>query len=144
MDWLHILREEVAEAFAETDPVALRGELVQVAAVAVAWAEAIDRRTVGREPPVSDTEVLRLSWESINPHTAAAYEAEYGRGIWQRLDWTLLDDEWHDTSVEFTGDERIGQYRTLLRWAETREQPIRNVVLERGTRPEVAWQQVDR
>ena len=43
--WLHILREEVAEAFAESDPAKLRAELVQVAAVAVAQIEAIDRRT---------------------------------------------------------------------------------------------------
>jgi hypothetical protein len=43
-DWLHILLEEVAEAFAESDPVKLRTELIQVAAVAVQWADAIDRR----------------------------------------------------------------------------------------------------
>lgn len=42
--WLHILAEEVAEAFAESDPAKLRVELIQVAAVAVAWVEAIDRR----------------------------------------------------------------------------------------------------
>jgi len=42
--WRDILREEVAEAMAESDPVRLRDELVQVAAVAVNWAEAIDRR----------------------------------------------------------------------------------------------------
>lgn len=42
--WRHILIEEVAEAFAETDPAKLRAELVQVAAVAAAWIEAIDRR----------------------------------------------------------------------------------------------------
>lgn len=42
--WLHILLEEIAETFAETDPAALRVELIQTAAVAVAWAEAIDRR----------------------------------------------------------------------------------------------------
>lgn len=42
--WRHILDEEMREAFAEPDPVALRAELVQVAAVAVAWIEAIDRR----------------------------------------------------------------------------------------------------
>jgi hypothetical protein len=42
--WLDILREELAEAFAESDPVNLRSELIQVAAVAVAWVEAIDRR----------------------------------------------------------------------------------------------------
>jgi hypothetical protein len=42
--WLHILNEEVAEAFAEHEPAKLRAELVQVAAVAVAWVENIDRR----------------------------------------------------------------------------------------------------
>lgn len=42
--WSDILAEEVAEAFAETDPVKLRTELIQVAAVAVAWVECIDRR----------------------------------------------------------------------------------------------------
>lgn len=45
--WAHILREEVAEALAESDPYRLRRELVQVAAVAVAWVEAIDRRLGG-------------------------------------------------------------------------------------------------
>lgn len=39
-----IFLEEVFEALTEDDPVRLREELVQVAAVAVAWIEAIDRR----------------------------------------------------------------------------------------------------
>jgi len=43
--WRDILAEEVYEAFAESDPVKLRTELVQAAAVCVAWIEAIDRRT---------------------------------------------------------------------------------------------------
>lgn len=42
--WADILMEEVAEALAESDPSALRAELVQVAAVSLAWVEAIDRR----------------------------------------------------------------------------------------------------
>jgi len=42
--WAHILREEVYEALDEADPVKLRAELIQVAAVATAWIEAIDRR----------------------------------------------------------------------------------------------------
>jgi hypothetical protein len=42
--WTNVLLEEVAEAFAESDPARLREELIQVAAVAVAWAECIDRR----------------------------------------------------------------------------------------------------
>lgn len=45
LTWLLILREEFYEAMAEEDPVRLREELVQVAAVATAWVEAIDRRT---------------------------------------------------------------------------------------------------
>jgi len=42
--WEMILLEEVWEALAETDPVKLRAELIQVAAVAVAWVEDIDSR----------------------------------------------------------------------------------------------------
>ena len=39
-----ILLEEVFEALAESNPARLRVELVQVAAVAVAWVEKIDRQ----------------------------------------------------------------------------------------------------
>jgi malonyl CoA-acyl carrier protein transacylase len=50
--WSLILLEEAHEAAAETDPARLREELLQVAAVAVAWVEAIDRRTAkGVHPP---------------------------------------------------------------------------------------------
>ncbi|KDN23202.1 hypothetical protein [Amycolatopsis rifamycinica] len=45
LTWLHILREEVYEGFAEADPAALAEELIQVAATAACWAEAIERRT---------------------------------------------------------------------------------------------------
>lgn len=44
VSWLDILNEEQAEAAAETDLMALRKELVQTAAVAVAWIEDIDSR----------------------------------------------------------------------------------------------------
>jgi hypothetical protein len=43
--WLLISDEEHCEALAESDPVKLRAELVQDAAVKVAWIAAIDRRT---------------------------------------------------------------------------------------------------
>lgn len=46
--WRHIATEEDMEAYAESDPVKLRAELVQSAAVKVAWIAAIDRRT---KPP---------------------------------------------------------------------------------------------
>lgn len=42
--WADVLLEEVWEALAEVDPAKLRTELIQVAAVATAWVEAIDRR----------------------------------------------------------------------------------------------------
>lgn len=42
--WRDILTEEVFEAYAESDPIKLREELVQVSAVAVCWIEAIDAR----------------------------------------------------------------------------------------------------
>lgn len=45
LDWTGILLEEVYEALAEDDSAKLRSELVQVAAVAAAWIESIDRRT---------------------------------------------------------------------------------------------------
>ncbi|MFJ2174366.1 NUDIX hydrolase [Streptomyces sp. NPDC087851] len=45
--WRDVLLEEAHEALAESDPARLRAELLQVAAVATAWVEAIDRRTPG-------------------------------------------------------------------------------------------------
>lgn len=45
--WRDILTEEVFEAYAEDDPIAVRAELVQVAAVAVKMIAAIDASPVG-------------------------------------------------------------------------------------------------
>jgi predicted house-cleaning noncanonical NTP pyrophosphatase (MazG superfamily)/ADP-ribose pyrophosphatase YjhB (NUDIX family) len=42
--WRHVLLEEVFEALAESEPVGLRTELIQTAAVAVQWVQALDRR----------------------------------------------------------------------------------------------------
>lgn len=44
LTWRHILAEEFFEALAESEPAALRGELVQTAAVAVKWIQSLDRR----------------------------------------------------------------------------------------------------
>lgn len=44
LTWMDIILEEIFEASAETDPVALRKELVQSAAVLAAWIEDIDSR----------------------------------------------------------------------------------------------------
>lgn len=37
--WVHLVREEIAEAFEEDDPARLAEELVQVAALCVSWVE---------------------------------------------------------------------------------------------------------
>jgi hypothetical protein len=42
--WRDILNEEIQEAFAEVAPAKLRAELIQSAAVLVAWVEDIDSR----------------------------------------------------------------------------------------------------
>lgn len=42
--WFHIAREEFWEAMAETDPVKLRAELVQLGAVCAAWVYDLDQR----------------------------------------------------------------------------------------------------
>lgn len=44
LTWAHILGKEVCEALAEGDYARLRAELLQVAAVAISWIEAIERR----------------------------------------------------------------------------------------------------
>jgi hypothetical protein len=44
--WLDVVLEETYEAFAETDPVLLRAELVQAAAMLVRWIRDIDLREV--------------------------------------------------------------------------------------------------
>lgn len=44
--WRHILAEEFHEAISEEKPEHLRAELLQVAAVAVAWVQAIDKRVL--------------------------------------------------------------------------------------------------
>lgn len=49
--WEHILYEEFCEAMAEDDPVLLRAELIQVAAVTAHWIEAIDARMADRTQP---------------------------------------------------------------------------------------------
>ena len=48
--WVHLIREEVAEAFAESDPERLREELIQVAALCVSWVETLDTRALLGDP----------------------------------------------------------------------------------------------
>ncbi|QKG27388.1 nucleoside triphosphate pyrophosphohydrolase [Actinomadura verrucosospora] len=54
LTWRHILAEEFHEALAEAEPALLRSELVQTAAVAVQWIQALDRRTGATEHRAED------------------------------------------------------------------------------------------
>lgn len=47
LTYRHLFAEEVAEAFAETDPDRIERELIQAAAVAVQWIQALHRRADG-------------------------------------------------------------------------------------------------
>lgn len=58
--WMHLIREEVAEAFLESDPDRLAAELVQVAALCVSWIEKINRRKAMSRHPSARGEV---GWE---------------------------------------------------------------------------------
>lgn len=42
--WMHLVREEIAESFAESDPERLEEELLQVAALCVSWVESLRKR----------------------------------------------------------------------------------------------------
>lgn len=46
--WMELIREEVAESFAESDPDRLEEELIQVAALCVSWVETIQKRREGK------------------------------------------------------------------------------------------------
>jgi hypothetical protein len=47
--WVHLLREELAEAFAESEPERLYEEVLQVAALAVSWLEKLNSRIINKE-----------------------------------------------------------------------------------------------
>lgn len=87
LTWRHILEEEFHEALAETDPAALRTELVQTAAVAVKWVQAIDRRDGGlahrtgtggrREKLVRDRIPQIIRTAGRDPDVRVAGDGEY-------------------------------------------------------------------
>lgn len=87
LTWRHILAEEFAEALAEDDLGALRGELVQTAAVAVKWIQSLDRRRgfvrhrpgrgVRMEKLVRDGVPELIRAEGGDPDVRVAGESEY-------------------------------------------------------------------
>lgn len=70
--WMHLVREEVAEAFCERDPARLREELVQVAALCVSWVEKLDQRAANRAEPEQRCEQCYCPMSS---HTATGCQA---------------------------------------------------------------------
>lgn len=65
LDWTGILLEEVYEALAESDRERIRAELVQVAAVAVAWIEDIDsERLAGAHEMTEPEQIAGYKWHS--------------------------------------------------------------------------------
>jgi hypothetical protein len=69
--WRHILAEEVAEAFAESERPLLRKELIEVATVALAWVQDLDERAGDREPRVP-TRLPSLAGTNIDPGIASS------------------------------------------------------------------------
>lgn len=66
--WMRLVREEVAEAFQESDPERLEEELIQVAALCVSWVEKLRERRVVTAPggycaPHNGAAVVDGSWE---------------------------------------------------------------------------------
>lgn len=79
----------------------------------------------------------RLSWEMPDPHQVALIEASGGPGVWPTYDWDTLGEWRRVERITDTRSDVESQYLTLKLWAENREQPIRNVVLE--TRAPGEW-----
>jgi len=97
----------------------------------------------GPAPEFPEGTQLRVSWD-MPPATVTAYDYEdrYGPGVWLRLSaeqWEALP--WHRTeNVTENHEAALEQYRKLAEWAESHEQPIRNVKLEARPLPE--WTEV--
>lgn len=70
--WRHILYEEYAEAMAEADPVQLQKELIELAAVAVAWAGEIESRLLGLNQLLGPTPEQRKAHQEIAAAEALA------------------------------------------------------------------------
>jgi hypothetical protein len=112
-----ILMEEVAEAFAEMDPIALRTELIQVAAVAVQWVEAIDRRAVLGEtdaalPLTVGTRVTRRGESlpgGLPPSVGMVRGITPGRRV--HVTWGMEDGEYDEQDLQVVEETDGGEPR---------------------------------
>lgn len=97
------------------------------------------------EESTKDGSRYRLSWESIDPHQAADMERRFGRGVWRTLSQDAWDQlSWHPVVKEAdTPADVTAQHDNLKAWADSHEQPIRNVRLERSAAPAApSWEPV--
>lgn len=85
------------------------------------------------DPAQSSTRIeYRLTFETVDSNWAAHFEDSGGKyeHLWDEGDWDTLP--WLPPVTRITGDADIhGQHAQLKRWADSHEQPIRNVRLER-------------
>lgn len=96
------------------------------------------------EASMRDGYRYRLEWESIDTHQADAMEQAHGTGVWQRLDSAQWDSlSWHRSHRETDSPLDIeAQYERLTSWAETHEQPVRNVRLLRSVAVAAEWEAI--
>lgn len=96
LTWRHLVLEEIAEAFQETDPQRLTEELIQVAALAVSWVEKITARPTPEQK--ADTAMAPTD-RTFRPSTARAVESTTNFGKTHGR---------HSATerIPFTGDER--------------------------------------
>lgn len=87
----------------------------------------------------------KVEFETIDSFQAAEMEGRFGREIWSQLS----DGEWNAlrwcpvTSNEGTPNVLRDQYKRLLQWATSREQPIRNVrFFKAKAQPALEWEEV--
>ncbi|XRQ16132.1 hypothetical protein ACN3XK_36255 [Actinomadura welshii] len=116
LTWRHILTEEFFEALAESDPEALRAELVQTAAVAVKWIQSLDRRRGAAADPAGGEEARKekLVRDRIpeivratgrRPETRTASPGEYS---------ALLHAKLYEEADEYTAAEDPAELSDLL------------------------------
>lgn len=105
--WADILLEEVYEALAEEHHGKLRDELIQVAAVAVAWAEALDQR----QQPAEDSHVPQAGISAVTFVDAVL------AGDAAPADLDAWVERWHGTETALPLHTWLGltweEYRTL-------------------------------
>lgn len=112
LTWRHILTEEFFEALAESDPTRLRTELVQTAAVAVKWIQALDRRhgTISHhagpaEKLVRDRIPDLIRQDGREPDTRVADTTEYA---------ALLRSKLHEEAGEYVSSHDPAELADLL------------------------------